>query len=452
MHKWLILLFVVLLLLAAGVVAYVALVPEPGDLTPTQRAHLQAEAERLAADPTRIRQEDAAWIAQRLGPHPTADELVRLGDERWSYLNQQHAKKLKSDYPDLWFAWERKTVDENGYDKLQAAGELAKLVWYEARFETLTSNAATVVVSEELRTEYLAETEPVMEAFRDASASKLLVLNPPRMNSFLDTIESPAGYQAFRVLSVRVRLLAEAGLIGQAQDEMDLLMEVYSRVDWDLYLIGVIMHAIASDFLLRYAALPLVETGEVATCRAQRWLELAGRVQRDVVYSIGVDLIQTAHINVTDPYPTFVRATVRDFGEGVTLSPLSVEDMFSAVRRNQAVALDVCRYLHSDHESRLTPEGQLQAARAFERAHFLVLSNLRDDVEARFAWAALDLRIAELETGPLADHPEVVEEVLKRWPAIRVEWHEDSLQLWCRTEYCYRQKPTECLIELSRTR
>src|SRR5690606_36409167 len=130
----------------------------------------------------------------------------------------------------------------------------------------------------------------------------------------------------------------------------------------------------------------------------------------------------TARLHIT--YPTmfgFVNSCAPDLQQlAVPFSGHRVEDLFQSVRRNGQVTGDVCAYLKSSRQPLLTPEGQLQIAKALENSPFLILGTLRDDVDARLAWSALAVRIAERQQGSLT--PELVDAVLVDWPAVMAEW------------------------------
>ncbi len=453
MRKWLIPLLVLLLLLAGGGVAYVFWFAGRVEMTASQRGHLEAEANRLAADRDRVEQQDARWIALQLPDNPSADDLARLGETRLRSLYQIQAETLARDYPELWDAWDHRAKQvsgSNGNDALLQGGELSESIRDDPRFKAVFESMGKGEMSVEDRAAFFQATEPLMVLVRRAAASDDIVWIPRRQERWLDeTPLTPAGYWVFKVLGVRVRMLAAAGNVDDAMEELDVLMSVYARLDWNLSLMGNLTHAIISDFLLRDAALPLVERHAIPQVRAQRWLELAADARRDVVHSIGVDLIQSARMHTTDPTVfRFVNLCAPDLQQlAVPFSGHSVEELFESVRRNDEVTRNVCAYLKSSRQPLLIPEGQLQIAKAFENSPFLIFGTLRDDVAARLAWSALAVRIAEREQGSLT--PDLVDQVLADWPAVRAEWEQDTLKLWCREEYHFGQEPTRelCWLE-----
>jgi len=451
MRKWLIPVLVMLLLLSCAVSAYVFWFAGRVPMTANQRGHLEAEAMRLAADRDRVQQQDARWIALQLPDNPSADDLARLGEARLQFLYRLQAEQLAREYPELWDAWDRRATQlsgSNGNDALFQGGELSEAIRNDPRFKAVFDSMGKGELSADDRAAYFQATEPLTGLIRQVAGADDIVWIPRRQERWLDETPFPEGHWVLKVLCVRVRLLAAAGSVNDAMDELDLLMSVYARLDWNLSMIGNLTHAIVSDFLLRDAALPLMERHQVPKGRALRWLELAADSRRDVMYSIGVDLIQTARLHITDPTMFgFVNSCAPDLQQlAVPLSGHRVEDLFQSVRRNGQVTRDVCAYLKSSRQPLLTPEGQLQIAQALEKSPFLILGTLRDDVDARLAWSALAVRIAEREQSSLT--PGLVDEVLADWPAVRAEWDKDTLTLWCREEYRFGQAPARELCKL----
>jgi hypothetical protein len=446
MRKWLLLLAILLaLLIGAGVFYFM----DREEMTPHQREHLAAEAERLVVNRDKIDQPDAAWIAEQLGSRPSADRLARLGAERMESLNREHAATLERDYPELWDAWalaaEHAGAD-NGQAALEQAGELAEAIKRDDRFKELMASRGSGDYPREHAAAYLNETQPLLSHMREAATTAHIVWVPPRMESWLDPIDMPMAYHSFWVLSIRVALLADAGRVDEAVDELDLLMDLFSRADWRMSLIASIGHTIVSDFLLRNAALPLVEGRNVDGATARRWLERAAAIRRDLAYAMAIDLVQTAHLNISDPTLGFVSFLAPDSPPEYGMEPRRVEDVFFAMRRNARTCLRVAAYVHGPRLSLLTLEGQQQLGKALENAPFISSGSFIDDLEERLKWAALDLRIAELEQGSLDQT--VVNDVLTRWPALRAEWADGTLQLWVRTEYRFGRAPDRPLHEL----
>jgi hypothetical protein len=453
MRKWLaaIAVLVVILLVAGSVYWFGFRVAEPAiELTDAQRAHLQAEANRLVAVRDAIEQPDAAWIAQRLPDNPTAEDLARLGEQRLQSLKDNRVARIESEFPELWDAWNiraRNATGSNGTDALFEAGRLVQPLIYDDRFRKLLDDGATV--SAQIRGAFIAETDAAAALVKDAAASDTLVWAAPRQERILDNTPMPDGYYVFRTLPTRVRLLAESGQVDQAVAEMDVLMNVSSRVDWNLSVIGVLVHCIAGERLLVDAALPLIERHGVSAENARAWLKLAGASRRDLAYAMAVDSVAHARMLQHEPEITFARVLRPDLDVPNVKTAFTVEEIFESWRRHSDWCFEFYPYVTGPRASLLTPQGQRDLATAMRTAPFLHLSNYRDDVTDRLRWAALDLRIVEREHGPLSQHPEIVEQVLRRWPGLMPAWDGDTLKVSVRKEYMFGQEPSVPLFELS---
>lgn len=448
MRKWLIPLLILLAVLVAVAAVWWLRVAGRVEMTTEQRTHLQAEAERLVAHRDSIEQPDAAWVAARMSDDPDADELAQLGQERLEWLAQQHAGLLQTEYADIWNIRDRmrsRLHGTNGNDKLFEAGDRAEVLREDVRFKIELHGEKEL--SDQQARLFIAETDALIALVNEASACEHIVWFPERTERWLDETELPSGYHAFRLLALRVGVLVELGEVNQAIDEFESLIEVYSRVDWNLSLIGVLCHVISGDLLYREAAKALVEYSTLTPQQVTDWIDVVQKNKRDIVLSIAVDLFQTAYLNVNDPILRFVNGLLFDTKGQWEAEGVSVEDLFGATRRSEAVCLDVAAYVSRERASLMTIEGQLACAEAFKRSPFLIYSNLIDDVEERLQWAGLEFIAARRQHGVLNE--EVAEGVLTRWPALRAEWTETSMQLWVRTEFRFGQEPDSPLLEIA---
>jgi hypothetical protein len=439
------------LLVVAGVMTYNLLSDDDDDnakpMNPKLEEHLLAEARRLAADPDAIEQPDARWVAGQLGRRPTAKRLQELVAQRTAYILRQEAKYIQEKYPRFWNYQEyhaSQITGSNGADALNEVRELARSIRNDDRFRDCFDRR-DFQPDAETTAAFLAESQPVLEAARKALEADVIVEIHARMNSLLDPLEIPTSYYIIRVLDARARLQAGEGMLQDSQESLTVALQIHSRADLVGNLITFLLLVEANSILVETCVAHLPRLHEVPVEVLREWLELGKAAE--------FDLLRAFAYEFADSPRTLVHEIDNNEEFAASMGRLSVNqsveehfEEFVGYSESRKHIIELASRTTFDLR---TPEGAHDAAEHLRRSTLLIMSNDRDCMEAYLIWAALELRILERESGPLAEQQEAVEAVLKSWPGLRAVFAEDAVELWLDHEVLPWNKPDRPLISLT---
>jgi hypothetical protein len=439
----------VLLMLAGvgGVMAYDLLSDdEENPIDPEVQKHMLAEARRLAADPKKIEQPDARWIADQLGDQPTAERLQELIRERLVYNLRKEVEHIKEHHPEFWNYQERHTesiTGSNGVDALNEVKEHAEAIRLDPRYSHYFGRYDQRPEIE-IVADFMAEAQPVLIAARKALEADVIVDIQPRLESHLDAVDFPATWAVLRVLEQLAFWQAREGMIQEAQDTLTTALKLHSRIQFVGNVLTLIVPTIANDILVQQCVVHFPRLHEVPVERLREWLALGRAVEFDPLRAFANDFADSIRASLND--------LERDDEIGSVMSLLdkdeSIEGLFAEHARQLAGQRRFIGAASGETPSLRVLEGARQANEHMKQLHFYSTSD-KMCFEAYQVWAALELRILEREFGPLAEQQETVETALEAWPGLRAVFAEDGVELWLDHEVLPYAKPDEPLIRLA---
>lgn len=441
----------VLLIAAGGVAAYFFNADDNADEPSALDKHLAAEAARLAANPDAIEQEDAAWIAKRLGDKPTAERLRELFKQRMEHILKENAERLKKEFPQFYDYPAHLTKElkgSNGASELEAVGPLAEAVRDDPRYKAAMEGGDVdyAELPADVRSGLLKDTEPVMGGIRAALAADEIVFIAPRPETFEDSIKIDFGSKlnVIRTLVARSRIHAVNGDPETAAAEFNLAIELLSRVRMEGNLIEALIHVVASGIAWHNGALPLARNEAIKVEHLREWMQLARSINVDIMLALALEFADHIRIpgRTLDKVWTEADQLVREDENQ------SVEEFFAYRRRYAPGYWAVIEYAAK-------PRPPIHSAQVLRDIHQLNLrtdpdisANVRDAAIATWEWAGLEMRILERVHGPLHENRELVDAALKDWPALRAKWNGDTLELWIKDDFAPGLSSTSAIVTL----
>jgi len=400
--------------------------------------HLAAEAVRLAANADKIEQEDAAWIASKLGRSRRASRVRELLNERVIHVYEQYSERLKAEHPELWHYprdWGQENRGRNGMDALQSVSKLADdLTSYSQKNEWLRKleDFDSSTLSKSDAEAFMRASRMVPHALMSAAKADGVRYFLPRMESFLDAFDSQPSTSVFRVAVARVRIHAQAGDYDAAVQEMQTIMQVLGRME----VIGLIQQLLVNvneKLVFQAGVKPLAISGKVPVEVLQEWSNIGRSISLDPVLSIALELAGNTRVNAAEWRTMVNTESDLDWIEmnlGYGDPYLSLEEYFEEIHRMWSERFKVFAYAMGERPPSRSLEGVQEALAAEPDGYAGFQRSIMDNAVGGWRWAALELLIAQREHGSLRDNPEVVENVLQSWPGLRAEWTEDAVELW----------------------
>lgn len=413
----------------------------------TLEQHLASEAKRLAADPSATQQPDARWVADKLGSKPDAALVRDLLNQRRDAIDREYAERIRLDYPEFWdypAGLVPNLPGRNGMDDLREVEKLADTLCDDTRFKNYVSMGPDLVhMKPQLVLDLLAESKPVAEAVAKAAKADHVAWVATRPNTIAEWEWDLPAYSAFKVATTRIHALAQTGATEDAIVEATALTQAVSALRAHGAMLGALVHAVVVDALVRHTLIPLAESGNVPRDVLEGWVASGRRLHVDVLLALAIEVADRTRLR---PKPGQLEW---DFSRELTRKSgfVSVEDAFVEYRRDGEGAIALLRHVRARRSRIDTPDGLRAALSLAANLPFLIQGNLFDAAAAHWIWAALEVRVCELEPGSAESGTERIERVVDGWPALEARWKGQTLELWVRESVGYKQD--DPLIRLS---
>lgn len=405
----------------------------------TLEQHLASEARRLAAKTNATQQPDTRWVADKLGSKPDAALLANLLNLRRDAIDREYAERVRQDYSEFWDYPARLVPTlsgRNGMDDLREVVTLADALCEDTRFKNYVSLDPDLVhMKPELALDLLAESKPIAEAMSKAAKADHVTWVAARPNTIAEWEWDVPAYSAFKVATTRIHALAQAGATVDAIVEATALTQAVSALRTHCALIGALVHVVVVDALVRHTLIRLAESGKVPPDVLTVWADCGRKLHVDVLLALAIEVADRTRLR-TEPGQLewdFSRQLARDNGF------VSVEDAFVEYRRNGEGAIALLHHVRARRSRIDTPDGLRAALSLATTLPFLIQGNLFDAAAAHWIWAALEVRVCELEPGSAESVTERIERVVDDWPALKAQWKGQTLELWVSESVGYKQ-------------